>query len=29
MVYEIVTFQALREAPCCREIWVVGAVSFP
>ncbi|MFI7131548.1 hypothetical protein ACIBQ1_38140 [Nonomuraea sp. NPDC050153] len=25
MVYEIVTFQALREALRCKEIWVVGA----
>jgi hypothetical protein len=29
MVYEIVTFQALCEAPRCKEIWVVGADSFP
>ncbi|MDL4776785.1 hypothetical protein [Actinomadura xylanilytica] len=28
MVYEIVTFQALREALRCKEIWVVGADSF-
>lgn len=28
MVYEIVTFQALREALRCKEIWVVGAGSF-
>ncbi|MEU0568993.1 Tn3 family transposase [Nonomuraea sp. NPDC005983] len=28
MVYEIVTFQALREALRCKEIWVVGAHSF-
>ncbi|MCW2913836.1 MAG: Tn3 family transposase [Actinomycetia bacterium] len=28
MVYEIVTFQALRDALRCKEIWVVGAHSF-
>ncbi|NUP03671.1 MAG: Tn3 family transposase [Nonomuraea sp.] len=28
MVYEIVTFQALRDALRCKEIWVVGARSF-
>jgi TnpA family transposase len=28
MVYEIVTFQALREALRCKEVWVVGADSF-
>ncbi|MFI7455665.1 hypothetical protein ACIBQX_49985 [Nonomuraea sp. NPDC049714] len=28
MVYEIVTFQALREALRCKEIWVAGAHSF-
>ncbi len=28
MVYEIVTFQALRDALRCKEIWVVGAHFF-
>ncbi|MGP3937608.1 hypothetical protein [Nonomuraea sp. KM88] len=28
MVYEIVTFQALRDALRCKEIWMVGAHSF-
>lgn len=25
MVYEVATFQTLREQPRCKEIWVVGA----
>ena len=25
MVYEVATFQALREQLRCKEIWVVGA----
>lgn len=28
MVYEVCTFQALREALRCKEIWVVGADTF-
>ncbi|MGI8612344.1 MAG: hypothetical protein ACR2KL_00080 [Nocardioidaceae bacterium] len=28
MVYEVVTFQALREQLRCKEIWVVGAESW-
>jgi TnpA family transposase len=28
MVYEVCTFQALREALRCKEIWVVGADAF-
>ncbi|BAS11185.1 transposase for transposon Tn1546 [Arthrobacter sp. Hiyo4] len=28
LVYEVVTFQALREQLRCREIWVVGACSW-
>jgi hypothetical protein len=28
MVYEVVTFQALREQLRCKEIWVVGAQSW-
>jgi hypothetical protein len=28
MVYEVVTFQALREQLRCKEIWVVGADSW-
>lgn len=28
MVYEVVTFQALREQLRCKEIWVVGAASW-
>lgn len=29
MVYEVATFQALRDALRCKEIWVVGADRWP